>query len=244
MRNVLIIARLETRLTFCSPSPLLLTVVIPILVIGFVSGGQIGGPGRTVPGLLTLFGLFGVTIVGLAFFRDHGWNTWGRLRASSMRPIEILIGKALPLLALFVIQQAVLLAVGWLLLGMPWSGEVGATGALVLAVVSVNSSLGMLVVSCCRNVEDLTVIGYLGGILLAGLGGALTPRDRLPGWMAAVSPVTPAYWMQTGFHSVLTGDHAGGNPAASIAVLFAFAAATGGIAVRVYRFDAAKGYFG
>jgi ABC-2 type transport system permease protein len=244
MRNVLILARLEARLTFMSTFPFLLMIAMPILVIAFVSRSQYGGPAQTVSGLQTMFGLFGVTIVGLAFFRDHGWGTWDRLRASPLRPIEMIIGKALPLVVMFAVQQTTLLIAGRLLFSMPWAGDIVATGSLIVAVVAVDVALGMLAVTCCRSVEEMTFAGYVGGILLAGLGGALTPLDRLPGWVALISPVTPVYWMEKGFHVVLLGDRSGSGLLVSILILFVFAAVMAGFAIRSYRIDAVKLYLG
>ena len=243
MRNILIIARHEARMTYASAFPYLLLIVMPILLISFLSRGQFGGPSQSVPGMQTMFGLFGVTIVGLAFFRDHGWNTWDRLRAGPVGPVEVILGKLSPLATLFVLQQVVLLLAGRILFDMPWRGDVAATGLLIAAVVSVEASLGMLAVAFCRNVEELTVAGYIGAIVLAGVGGAIAPLERLPDWVGTLAPASPVYWMERGFQATIIGGRPVSDVVPSALILFAFSCCTGLIAVWRYRLDSNKEYF-
>ena len=223
--------------------PFLLLIGMPILVIAFVSDGVVGGPTRLVPGLATMFGLFGVTVVGMVFFRDHGWNTWNRLRASPATPTQVLVGKALPLLVLFIAQQLVLLVIGWAFFGMPWRGGIPETALLVVAIVAVETSLGMLIVAFCNTIEQLAVWGYLTALLMVGFGGALAPLSRMPEWVQTAAPASPVYWMERGFDVVLTGDRTFGDLLISVAVLAAMSTCGLVVTARCYRFDAPKGYF-
>jgi ABC-2 type transport system permease protein len=242
MRNILIIARHEARMNYTSTFPYLLLIVMPLLLTSFLSRGQLGGPSQSVPGMQIMFGLFGVVCVGLAFFRDHGWNTWDRLRAGPVSPLEVILGKVTPLVTLFALQQVVLLLAGWALFGMPWRGNVAATGLLIAAMVSVEASLGLLTVAFCRTVEELTVAGYIGAIVLAGIGGAIAPLERLPGWMEALAPASPVYWMGRGFQAVI-GDHPVGDVMLPVSVLLVFSCCMGLIALWRFRFDSKKEYF-
>ena len=47
----------------------------------------------------------GTASMGCSFFREHAWRTWDRLRIVPIRSIEIVGGKAIPMLALNVCQQ-------------------------------------------------------------------------------------------------------------------------------------------
>jgi ABC-2 type transport system permease protein len=243
MRNVLIIARHEARMTYASTFPYLLLFAMPVLLTFFLSRGQFGGPSQAVPGMQVMFGLFGVTIVGLAFFRDHGWNTWDRLRAGPASPVEVVLGKVTPLAVMFALQQVVLLMAGWTLFNLPWRGDAAATGILIAAIISVETSLGMVAVAFCRNVEELAVTGYIGAIVLAGMGGAITPLHRLPEWMKLVAPVSPVYWMERGFQATLIGSRPVEDVVPASMVLFVFSGCAGLIAVWRYRLESHKHYF-
>ena len=239
----MLIGRLEARLILRAYFPFLLLIVMPIIVTSFVSRGLVGGPAHTVPSLAAMFGLFGMTIVGLTFFRDHGWQTWDRLRASPLRPGQIMLGKALPLVTLFVVQQIILLSVGWAFFGMPWSGDIPGAALLILAIVAVEASFGMLVVTFCRTIEQLAVAGYLSALLMAGFGGALAPLSRLPDWAVTLAPVSPVYWMERGFRVLVAGDRPTSDLLLSAGILFGFATVAALIAVRCYRLDERKSYF-
>jgi ABC-2 type transport system permease protein len=243
MRGVLLIARLEGRLMFADPFPFLLLLAMPIVLLSFLSQGLVGGPAHTVPGLAAMFGLFGMAVVGLAFFRDHGWNTWDRLRASPAGPAQVMLGKVLPLLVLLVVQQALLLFLGWAFFDMPWSGSIAAAAILVGAIVAVEASLGMLLVTVCRTIDQLAVCSYLGALALAGFGGALAPLERLPDWVNTVAPASPVYWMGKGFRVVVVADRPLSDLLIASAVLLGFAAVGTVVTSWRYRFDARKTYF-
>jgi ABC-2 type transport system permease protein len=54
--------------------------------------------------------------------------------------------------------------------------------------------------------DQALVLGNVGGMVLAGLGGALAPASSLPGWAQAIAHLTPTYWALRGLHDVtLTG---------------------------------------
>jgi ABC-2 type transport system permease protein len=241
--RALVIARLEARLMLADPFPILLLIAMPLVVLTFLARGLVGGPAHSVPGLTAMFGLFGLAVVGLAFFRDHGWATWQRLRASPAHPAEIMVGKALPLILLLLLQQVVLLAAGRWFFDMPWHGSLAAAGLLASAIVTVEATLGMLLVTLCTTINQVAVLSYLGALLLAGLGGALAPVSTLPGWVQTIAPASPVYWMLKGLDVVISGHGRSGDLIASIAMLMAFATTAAAITAWRYRFDAEKSYF-
>lgn len=223
--------------------PVLFLIGMPLLIVFFLSRAQIGGPGYSIPGLSAMCGLFGAAVVGLVFFRDHGWRTWDRLRSSPATPMHILVGKALPLICLFIVQQALLLFTGWALFGMPWNGDPVAAALLVLAIVACEASYGMLLVSMCRTVEQLSAICYLCALIMAGIGGALAPPERLPDWINTLAPISPVFWMERGFQSVILGSRPPGDLWIAVLVLFAYAFCGAAVAVRRYRIEAEKSVF-
>jgi ABC-2 type transport system permease protein len=63
----------------------------------------------------------------------------------------------------------------------------------------------------------------IGGLLLSSLGGALVPVAAMPGWIAAIAPISPGYWAVSALRAAVDG-HASQAPAGS-AVLTGFAIA-------------------
>jgi len=240
MRRITLVAGNELRLMGVDPTPIVMLLVLPVCAALLLSDGFVGGASRAIPGLSLLFGLVGVTAIGLAFFRDHGWGTWDRFRASPLHHRELIVAKVLPLAALFLVQQTSLLLAGRFVLGMSWRGSLGWAMLLVLALVAVEVSLGLCLTAFCRTINQVNALGTIAGVLLAGISGALAPLDRFPTPVQAVAHALPPYWALDGFHRVIvTGEPIGVN----VAVLTAFAVVLTMVALWRMRFDEPKRFY-
>ncbi len=237
------IVRNEVRLMGTDPLPLVLLLVMPSFVVLFLRHGVVGGPVYAVTGVGALFGALGVLSIGHAFYRDHGWGTWDRLRASPAGRAEIVLGKTLPLAVLFLGQQLVLLVVGRFALGMPWRGSVAAATLLVLGIVGVEVGIGLLLTAFCRTINQVNAIGTLAGVLLAGLGGALAPVASLPPPVDAIAGASPAFWGLRGLRAVVEGGAGVRAVGVDVAVLGAFSAAAIGLALWRLRLDEPKAFY-
>ena len=98
-------------------------LVFPVITIAFLKPAlqpalvQAGYPNATgaeqvVPGQAVMSAFFLVSLVTLAFFAEHGWGTWDRLRASPATSLEIVVGKALPRVAIGIVELVVVLGAG------------------------------------------------------------------------------------------------------------------------------------
>src|SRR5437763_17171855 len=101
------VGRQELRVLRSDPTPVIVLVAMPLVLMAFIKPAfrsalvtsghpQANGAEQAVPGMAVLFAFFLIGFVSFAFFRDHGWTTWDRLRASRARPAEIMIGKVAP----------------------------------------------------------------------------------------------------------------------------------------------------
>lgn len=236
------IAGTEWTLMLADPTPIIIVVAMPAVLLTFLANGLVGGPARSVPGLAALFGLFGLSSIGVAFFRDHGWNTWDRYRMSPASPWEIVVGKAVPLVGLLVAQQILLLVLGWLVFGMPMEGSVSAVVPIVIGVALIETAFGLLLVAACRTINQVMVFSNLGALLLAGVGGALAPLSELPSWARAIAPASPVYWVMKGY-TVALEDAGSANLVEAVAVLTVMTLVTAAVALRLYRFETPKTFF-
>jgi len=233
------LARHNTMLMLREPGPVISRLVQPLVLITLMrplyltamhgSGGTI----QVVTGMLVMFSLLALSIVGAGIFAERGWRTWDRLRATPARTTELLIGKAAPALALLIAQQAVVLGFGAAVFGLrvpdPWLLAL-AVGAWALALLSLGATLGAV----ARSQSELNVAYDIGGILLSAMGGALVPLAELPRWAHAIAPFSPGYWAMSALRGALTGQVAGTLRAS--AVLAAIALAAGALATwRVSR---------
>src|SRR5512143_275858 len=88
------------------PAPIVITTAMPLILIAFLKGtgaavlhqagiSGVNGTEVVVPGQIVMWAFFGVAFLATAFFAEHKWGTWDRLRASAARPVEVMLGKLL-----------------------------------------------------------------------------------------------------------------------------------------------------
>jgi ABC-2 type transport system permease protein len=198
------------------------------------------GSEYTVPAMTTMFAFFLVTFVAFAFFAEHRWNTWERLRASQATNAEILIGKIVPAVTLCVVQQLVLFGAGYVLFGLRIRGSLLGVAAVCLSLALCLVAIGVLAAAVIKSEQQMNAIANVGTMALAGISGALVPLSVLPGWARAVAPLAPQYWAMRGFRAVILEGGGVGSVALPVSVLLAFGAVAAGLALMRFRFDEPK----
>jgi ABC-2 type transport system permease protein len=215
------LARHNTTLMLREPGPVISRLVQPLVLITLMRPLYVaalhrgGGTIQVVTGMLVMFSLLALSIVGTGIFAERGWHTWDRLRATPTRTGELLAGKAAPALALLIAQQAVVLGFGAAVFGLrvPDPGLLTlAVGAWAFALLGLGAALGAL----ARSQSELNVAYDIGGLLLSAMGGALVPLAELPGWAHAIAPASPGYWAMTALRSALLGQAGGTLRAAAV----------------------------
>lgn len=208
----------EFRLVAQDPLPVMILVVFPLVLMAFLkptfrlallANGHAGANGaeQVIPGQAVANGFYIVGMTSFAFFAEHGWNTWDRLRASRATSTEIIIGKAIPRLVVSAVQFLAVFAIGTPLFGLHSRGPLLSLAPLVVAFATCLVTLGVMITALCRTIQQANAIAFGGLVLFGAIGGALVPLDTLPGWARGVAPATPTYWVMRGFRAViLTGD--------------------------------------
>ncbi|MEU4805082.1 ABC transporter permease [Actinosynnema sp. NPDC023587] len=224
-------------------APLLLAIFLgPLLRLALAQEGYASATGaeQVIPGLVVMFAFFVVGNVAFVFFREYGWKTWDRLRASPLTTGEIVVAKLVPMLVLALGQQAALFAAGAAFFGLPlrWA-QVPLLAAIAVSLTLFLVGFGLLTVVLATNLRQVGVVENVGAMLFAGLGGALTPVALLPGWAQSLAPGTPTYWALRAYRAVLLPDRPDlGTVALSTGALCL--AATVLFLIAVTRFDVGR----
>ena len=248
-RAAAVIARRELRLLGQDPVPLVLLLAVPVVFLAFLKPMLFvtliieGYPGtngseQAVPGAAATFSLFLTGLAGLSFFREHGWGTWDRLRASPATTAQILLGKLVPLYGFAVLQLAWLFGVGVVFFDLDLRGSAVAIGVLSLAVAAGHLALGLLLVALARTIQQVNALANLGSALLAGIGGAIVPAYLMPQWVRTIAPATPTYWAMRGYRAVTLEGEGLSAVALPASVLVGFA--IGLTALALWRFSAGE----
>ncbi len=255
MKQALAIVKQQLRIIRRDPWFLLIMFCMPLVVmplfkrtmgLSLQASGYEGATGaeQVVPGQAVMFGFFVGGSAGFCLFREHGWRTWDRLRASSLSPSSLLLGFMIPWVVILTLFQCALLTVGGLALGLRLNGgSPFAEFAVLLAYACCVVALIMLVSSTLRTVNQVNAFQNVGAMAFAGLGGALVPLAQLPSWARAIGPITPAYWAMKGHHAVFLEQGGLADVVLPVSVLMIAAVLLMVVASFRFRVDETKQFF-
>lgn len=224
--------------------------IMPILRdtmgLSLAASGFAGATGaeQVVPGFTIVFSTMVGSSVAFSVFREHGWKTWDRLRASAITPRQLLAGFGVPWIVIHTIYQLVLFGVGFALIGLRFNG--GSPVAMMLVIVALACcliALVLLITSTLRTANQVNMVTNLGAMVMGGIGGAFVPLEQLPGWAQTIAPATPVYWAMQAHRSVFLEQGGVGDVAVPVAVLFGAAAVVAWLASIRFRVDETKEFF-
>jgi ABC-2 type transport system permease protein len=221
------LVRHNTMLMLREPGPLASRMILPLAFLILLhplyeqAQGASRGVTQAVVATIVTFSLLAMSIAGSTILTERIWHTWERVRTTAAHPAELLVGKAVPVMAALLLQQAAVLvfavtALGLTVAAVPLLGLVML--AWTLTLVGMGAALGLL----ARSLSALSACYDIGGMILSSLGGALVPLTAMPLWIRHIAPVSPGYWAVSALEAALRG--AAGRTVVASAVLLAFAA--------------------
>lgn len=242
MRPSVIIALNELRILRRDPAWIVLLFAIPLILVGLMRGGvqfilaltghpNASGAEFSVPAQAVTFVFYLPGLIGISFLREHGWATWGRLRASGVPGPQIFIGKVIPVAILGICQMAVVFGIGDAAYGLRINGS--ALGVVLVAFVLVITvvAMGLAITVIVRTMQQLNAVANIVPVALGALGGALMPLVTLPTWVHRVAPATPQYWAMRGFNGLILNGEGLRSTVLPTIVLLLYAAVFSAVAV-------------
>lgn len=240
MRAVLAQTRVELTLTLRRGESVLLALGIPMLLLVFFSTVDVGfipaahAVDFVAPGVLAL-AVMSTAMVGLGiatgFERQYG--VLKRLGASPLGRPALLAAKTLSILAVEVLQVAVLVVVARLLGWDPDGSALAAGLAMLLATVGF-AGVGLLMAGTMRGELVLAAANGLYLVLLL-LGGMVIPLAKLPAVARGAARLLPAAALSDALHA--TFATAGHVPARAWLVLVAWAVVAPLVAALTFRWE-------
>lgn len=245
--------RHELKALFDDPGSLVFLLITPVLMMGLMkplfgrslqAEGLMGANGseQAVPGMAAMFATFTASFAGFTFFREHGWRTWDRLRASRATTADIMIGKLAPTFLIAVLQMGALFVLGVVLFDLVVTGSVAALVLVAVAFSASMLSFGMAMTSLSRTSLQLNTFANLFGIVFAGVGGALVPIDVLPRWVHGTANFVPTYWAMQGFLDVIIEGAGVADVVRPSLILLLFTSVFTAVAAMRFRFEETKVY--
>ena len=145
-----------------------------------------------VPGLLgVILSMTLVMMTSLGVTREYERGTMESLLATPARPIEVMIGKLTPYVAVGVIQTVVILVLAKALFAVPMAGGWLALSLGVLLFIIGSLALGFLISTVARTqlqAMQMSFFYIMPSILLSGF---MFPFRGMPAWAQALGSVIP-----------------------------------------------------
>jgi ABC-2 type transport system permease protein len=226
---------MELRLSLRRGESLLLTLVIPLVLLAFFAAVHVSGAGIQflVPGVLALAVMstaFTGQAIATGFERSYG--VLARLGTTPLSRSLLLTAKTLGVVAVELVQAALLVALGY---ALGWHPHGDPALALLLLVVGTAafSGLGLLMAGALRAEATLAAANGVYLVLLL-LGGVLFPLDRLPRPVRAIADQLPTGALSDGLRDALGR---GGLPGHDLVVLAVWALVGIALAARTFRWQ-------
>jgi ABC-2 type transport system permease protein len=202
----------EIYMTLRRGETLLLTLGIPVVFLLFFSKvSVVSTPTATpadffVPGILALAVMSTAMVsLGVATGFERGYGVLKRLGATPLGRPRLLGAKIVTIVAVELVQAAVLLpvglALGWNPGGNAAAAVAGAVGAILLGSAAF-AGIGLFMAGTLRAEVNLAAANGLYLVLLL-LGGMIVPLSKLPGGLASFAKVLPAAALSTALHATL-----------------------------------------
>lgn len=189
-----------------------------------------------VPGLLgVILSMTLVMMTALGVTREYERGTMESLLATPARPIEVMIGKLAPYVAVGLIQTVVILVLARALFAIPMAGGWAALALGVLLFIVGSLALGFLISTVARTQLQAMQMSFFYIFPSILLSGFMFPFRGMPAWAQALGSVIPV----THFLRVVRGALLKGLDAVqlwpSLSALGLFVVAVSGLAMARYR---------
>lgn len=149
-----------------------------------------------VPGVMGLIlMLICAMMTAISIVREKETGTMEVLLVSPIRPIFIILAKAVPYLLLSCVNLATILLLSVLVLHVPVAGSLWLLSLLSLLLIAVALSLGLLISCVVRNQVGAMLVSGMGLMMpVMLLSGMIFPVESMPRVLQWISDAIPARW--------------------------------------------------
>jgi ABC-2 type transport system permease protein len=205
MKKSLALAWLGIRQMLGDPMYLIFLLGMPVMmtwVMGFLPKEMAG---LASSGVMVMFVALGLIMGAGVIIEERLNGTWGRLMASPVSRLEIVVGMLIKLFAVSWAQSLILIAAGRFLFGAPWAHFSGPLFAVLGAYILAMTGLGILLAGILKSQPQVQAVST--GIVMVGtmLGGVFFPVNGSK-VMETIAKVSPQGWAARGINEVMMND--------------------------------------
>lgn len=149
-----------------------------------------------VPGIMAMIlMLISAMMTSISIAREKELGTMEILLVSPLRPVQIILGKVAPYLALSVINAVVIVLIGYFVFGVPVKGSWILLMAESILFIMMALCLGILISSVAKTQMVAMFISLIALMLpTILLSGFIFPIDNMPVLLQFLSLIMPPRW--------------------------------------------------
>ena len=149
-----------------------------------------------VPGIMAMIlMLVSALMTSISITREKEMGTMEVLLVSPLRPLQIVLGKVAPYLALSFINSVIILILAFLVFNVPVQGNIILLLAETLLYIFLSLSLGIFISTVAKSQQVAMMLSafalMLPTILLSGF---IFPIENMPVILQRISDIVPARW--------------------------------------------------
>ena len=168
----------------------------PIVQTHLLFNPQMKSAYNFVPGVMGLIlMLICAMMTSISIVREKETGTMEVLLVSPIRPIFIILAKAVPYLVLSCVNLATILLLSVYVLHVPVEGSLWTLSFLSLLLIAVALSLGLLISCVVQNQVAAMIVSGMGLMMpVMLLSGMIFPIECMPAVLQWISNIIPARW--------------------------------------------------
>ena len=136
-----------------------------------------------------------VASLGIARERERG--TMEQLTVAPIRKIELMVGKATPVLVIALVDFVIMLAMVTSVYQIPLRGSTQLLIGLTMLYIAVEMSVGLIVSSVSRSQQQSLLVVFLIGVMNIAFSGYIVPVENMPWLLGKLSNVFPVQHYMT-----------------------------------------------
>jgi len=209
----------------------------PVTVSEETVGARSEPIAQFLPGMVTMFTLFAVSLTAVSLVEERRKGTLERLMTTTLTRAELLSGTWLGNFGRGLVQVVFLFGLAWLFFNVltpPSFVSIILFG--VVAVASV-AGIGLVVAAISRTPEQANWIAVFFTMIMSSLGGSFFDTSGFTGAMGALTRMTYNFWANDGFRRIILEGEAVTSPpiVKDMVVLVGIGLASWALALALFR---------
>ncbi|MBN8889380.1 MAG: hypothetical protein BGP12_03215 [Rhodospirillales bacterium 70-18] len=149
-----------------------------------------------LPGLVAVLSLLmAMLVAALSLARERELGTFEQMMVTPLRPLEILVGKAVPAVLVGMLEAHIVIAAALLWFGLPFVGSVALLEAALLVYMLAGVGVGLAISAVARTQQQAMLGVFIYASPAVVLSGFASPVENMPAGVAWLSVLDPIRYM-------------------------------------------------